>query len=155
MVAYERIKYFGKALYDWLAADATLVSLTGHNVSNDDIRILLAPIEYVPNRPFVSVEIISTGNPLPDIDRYYESSVILTVYGTSPIQVQDILGQIQEMSSSITSGERTNADPLFSGTNIQTVRVRIGTVTTAFADDSDEPNRYAASITLSIWWKDA
>ena len=147
---HERQKNFAAALITWLRSDATLVTLVGSTNTN----ICVASIDVNVPIPNLLVTIAAT-TPMYEIDRLFESSIMLNANATDRVTAMNIIGRAQEFASSSSSATMNTISAAFSGTGVQTMRIQSGTLTIGNPDDTLEPDIYRTFLSLSVWWRDA
>jgi len=147
---HERQKNFAAALLAWLRSDTTLVTLVGG--TNTNIRV--DSVDVVAPIPNLLVTVAATG-PIYEIDRMFESSILLNANAADRVSALNIIGRAQEFASSSSNATRNTISASFSGTGVQTEQITPGTLTIDNSDDTLEPNVYRTFLSLSVWWRDA
>lgn len=115
-----RYKYIRKAIADWLATSADLVSLTGHTAGAPRIHAMVygdeSPVQY-PSCVFLIDEVHQL---LPDCSKGpYEMMVSVECRATDESVLYDIAAAVEDLAAQDVSGDSV-VEASFTGTNVKT-----------------------------------
>lgn len=120
-MVYTAVKRFHKALQAWLAADSTLVTLTGHNESTPDFHIFVFTGDEIAVRPSLLIRHVVTLPWLSDVDGIFLTQMKFHGYAETWERANDIIGAvIKKMQQDPT----TQQDAQFTSDNITTLGIR-------------------------------
>lgn len=153
---------FCKSLQAWAAADASLVSLTGHSVS--DQRIIVQSGDDLVGIPCLLLDLESLELFLPDNDELWQCTIRCSALSSTRVAALNIVNAVYTLASQNTS---TYKDASFAANGITTKSISpfemdrhgqagftIESIRHTERSDITIPERYVAQIKIKIVWKD-
>ena len=162
--SYDAFARFTKALQAWLAADATLVTLTGHTGAAGGFRIYIIQGTDLLHEDSLLIDPVDADPWHPNVDHLIVSTVNLYSYARTRVKALNIIGAAYKKCS---QSETTLLDPYFSSSSIRVRLVRpygidqmgeemfiASSIRRTERSDSPMPDRHMCAMPIQVVWQD-
>lgn len=161
-VTYMRYQRLQHAIQEWLASNATLVTLLSYNSSTNMSIFVSAGDDDISNPPLLIIDDIPSMNYFPDVDSVQVTYAHLSAYANSRLEVDNIIGAVAALAA---QNETTQKDASFSSNNIETLGIKVDRidpkigdtqlgVTVAHRAQVPVTDFHTGGIVLEITWRE-